>query len=413
MFFERFVAKRYLISKKKIQFITIITFISIAGMAVGVAALIAVLSVFNGFSKYQINALTGFDPHIRFEPNGNNKFGNYQQIISKLNSDDAVKGYDAGIAPYVINKGVIASKKENVVVFVKGVDDKLINLVSNLGEETKIGEFKFNDNENYGGIVLGFNLAAKLGAKVNDTISVLSTAGMEQALTQIVQPKSLRFIVRGIYSASNRDYDKLYSFISLPYSQKLFEMNDEISGLDIRISNINDAQEYKEKLLKIFGNTYNINTWYDLHEDFYSIMKVERWTAYIVLILIIVVATFTITGSLTMTVIEKKRDIGILKALGSSNRSIVQIFMTEGILIGIVGTITGCLLGYAVCLLQINLKIFALDPFVYAIDALPIDLRYSDFIAVSVASLLLSLVASLYPAFKAAKEEPIEAIRWE
>jgi len=413
MFFERFVAKRYLISKKKIQFITIITFISIAGMAVGVAALIAVLSVFNGFSKYQINALTGFDPHIRIEPNGNNKFGNYQQIISKLNSDDAVKGYDAGIAPYVINKGVIASKKENVVVFVKGVDDKLINLVSNLGEETKIGEFKFNDNENYGGIVLGFNLAAKLGAKVNDTISVLSTAGMEQALTQIVQPKSLRFIVRGIYSASNRDYDKLYSFISLPYSQKLFEMNDEISGLDIRISNINDAQEYKEKLLKIFGNTYNINTWYDLHEDFYSIMKVERWTAYIVLILIIVVATFTITGSLTMTVIEKKRDIGILKALGSSNRSIVQIFMTEGILIGIVGTITGCLLGYAVCLLQINLKIFALDPFVYAIDALPIDLRYSDFIAVSVASLLLSLVASLYPAFKAAKEEPIEAIRWE
>ena len=248
---------------------------------------------------------------------------------------------------------------------------------------------------------------------MNDTISVLSTAGMEQALTQIVQPKSLRFIVRGIYSASNRDYDKLYSFISLPYSQKLFEMNDEISGLDIRISNINDAQEYKEKLLKIFGNTYNINTWYDLHEDFYSIMKVERWTAYIVLILIIVVATFTITGSLTMTVIEKKRDIGILKALGSSNRSIVQIFMTEGILIGIVGTITGCLLGYAVCLLQINLKIFALDPFVYAIDALPIDLRYSDFIAVSVASLLLSLVASLYPAFKAAKEEPIEAIRWE
>lgn len=382
-------------------------------MAVGVGALIAVLSVFNGFSKYQINALTGFDPHIRIEESGNNKLNNYQQIISKLQNEPETKKNISGIAPYTINKGVVASKKNNVVVFIKGVDDKLIGSVSNVTNETRIGEFAFKDNENFGGIILGFNLSAKLGTKVNDTVTVLSTAGMEKALTQIVQPKSLKFVVKGIYSASNRDYDKLYAFISLPYSQKLFEMENSISGIDIRLSNINESQEYKEKLINILGNNYNINTWYDLHEDFYSIMKVERWTAYVILSLIIVVATFTITGSLTMTVIEKKRDIGIMKALGSTNGSIVKIFMFEGILIGIFGTILGCLFGLIICTLQIKFKIFALDPFVYAIDALPVDMRYADFIAVSIASLLLSFLASLYPALKAAKEEPIEAIRWE
>lgn len=409
MFFERFVAKRYLLSKKKIQFITIITFISVLGIAVGVGALISTLSVFNGFNKYQVTALTGFDPHIRIEPINDSKLTDYAQVISKLSDDGEIKG----IAPYTINKGVIASKRNNVVVFIKGVDEKKINSISNVAEETKLGEFEFKDNENAGGIVLGFNLADRLMARLNDTISVLSTVGMEKALTQIVQPKSLRFVVRGIYDAKNRDYDKLYAFISLPYSQKLFDMDNSVSGVELRLYDINRSQEFKDKLKKIFGDKYNVNTWYDLHQEFYSVMLAERWTAYIILTLIITVATFTIAGSLTMTVIEKQRDIGILKAMGSSNGSVVRIFMFEGILIGITGTIFGCCLGLGACLLQIKYKLFSLDPLVYSIDALPIDLRYTDFIAVSIAALVLSFIASLYPALRAAKEEPIKAIRWE
>jgi lipoprotein-releasing system permease protein len=150
-----------------------------------------------------------------------------------------------------------------------------------------------------------------------------------------------------------------------------------------------------------------------MHQELYSVMLAEKRTAYIVLCLIITVATFNIAGSLTMTVIEKKRDIGILKAMGSTNGSIVKIFMFEGILIGIYGSIFGCVLGLGVCLLQIKYKLFPLDPLVYPIDALPIDMRWVDFVLVACAALFFSFAASLYPALRAARQEPIQAIRWE
>lgn len=410
MAFERFIARRYLLSKKKIQFITIITLISIIGIAVGVGALISVLSVFNGFNKFQVTSLTGFDPHLRIEFAAGGKMDDYNQVIDKVKSISAV----TGIAPFTMNKAVITSSKSNTFVFIKGVDDKKIGEVSNVKEETGAGEFEFKDSEEFGGIVLGLSLAGKLSSKVGDTITVLSTSGMEKALTQIVQPRSLRFIVRGVYDANNRDYDKLYAFISIKYSQKLFDMGSAVSGVEIRLNNINNSDEVKEKLQKILGSNYIIYTWYDLHKDLYSVMQVERWTAYVILSLIIIVATFTIAGSLTMTVIEKKRDIGVLKAMGASNGSVIKIFMFEGILIGIYGTIIGCLLGFGICEAQIHFKLFPLDPMVYSpLDALPIDLRWTDFIYVSIASLVLSFIASLYPARSAAKQEPIQAIRWE
>jgi lipoprotein-releasing system permease protein len=410
MIFERFIARRYLLSKKKIQFITIITVISIIGVAVGVGALITVLSVFNGFNKFQVTALTGFDPHIRIESSTGDKLLEYSRVLDKLKDESEIKG----IAPFTLNKGVISSKRDNVVVFLKGIDEKRIEQVSDVKEKTNIGEFKFEDSENFGGIVLGLNLAGKLGAKIDDTLTVLSPSGMEKALTQIVQPKSLRFVVRGIYDANNREYDKLYAFISLGYSQRLFDLGPSVNGVEIRLKNINDSQGFKEKLTGILGMDFFVNTWYDLHQDLYSIMQVERWTAYIILSLIIAVATFNIAGSLTMTVLEKKRDIGILKAMGTSNKSIIRIFMFEGILIGIYGTLIGCILGLTVCLLQINYKLFPLDPTVYSpLDALPIDLRWTDFIYVGIAALVLAFLASLYPALRAAREEPIQAIRWE
>ncbi len=407
--FERFIARRYLLSKKKVQFITIITLISIIGVTVGVAALIAVLSVFNGFNKYQMDILTGFDPHIRIESDSGGVISNYQGLIEKISGESKVKA----IAPFTMNKGVISSSKNNIVAFVKGVDDKKIDGLSDVKEKTTLGDFEFRDNDEIGGIVLGNSLAAKLEARVLDTISVMSTVGMEKALTQIVTPRTQKFIVRGIFDANNRDYDKLYSFISLPKSQSLYDLGNNAGGLEIRLDNINESENEREKLTSLLGKGYKVSTWYDLHEDLYSVMKVERWTAFIVLSLIISVASFSIVGSLTMTVMEKRRDIGILKAMGTPNKSIVKIFMFEGILIGIYGTVFGCALGLAVCLAQIKFKFFALDSMVYSIDALPIDIRFMDYIYVSICALLLSLAASLYPALRAARTEPIKAIRWE
>ncbi|MCC6864730.1 MAG: ABC transporter permease [Ignavibacteria bacterium] len=407
--FERFIARRYLLSKKKVQFITIITLISIAGVTVGVAALIAVLSVFNGFNKYQLDILTGFDPHIRVQADSGNVINDYSKLIEKIKLAGNIKA----IAPYTINKGVISSKKNNVVAFIKGVDDKSIGELSDVKDKTSLGEFEFNDNNETGGIILGNSLAAKLEARVLDTISVMSTIGMEKALTQIVTPRTQKFIVRGIFDANNRDYDKLYSFISLPKSQSLYDLKSGVNGIEIRLDNIDNSESEKSALEILLGNSFKVNTWYDLHEDLYSVMKVERWTAFIVLSLIIAVASFSIIGSLTMTVIEKRRDIGILKAMGTRSSSIIKIFMFEGILIGIYGTVFGCILGLIVCIMQIRFKLFPLDTMVYSIDALPIDIRYTDFIFVSLSALFLSFLASLYPALRAAKQEPIKAIRWE
>lgn len=409
MIFEKFIAGRYLLSKKKIQFITLITLISILGVSIGVAALISVLSVFNGFNKFQVKTLTGFDPHVRIEPAAGGQLSDYNQIIDKLKNDEKV----TGIAPYTLNKGVISSRKNNVVVFLKGVDDKKIGGISDVTEETHIGEFRFNDDENFGGIVLGINAADKLQTRIGDTVTVMSTIGMEKALTQIVQPKTQKFIVRGIFDIRNRDYDKFYAFISFNYSQHLFDLGNAANGIELRLRDINDSENFKERLSKLLGANYTISTWFDMHQELYSVMLAEKRTAYIVLCLIITVATFNIAGSLTMTVIEKKRDIGILKAMGSTNGSIVKIFMFEGILIGIYGSIFGCALGLGVCLLQIKYKLFPLDPLVYPIDALPIDMRWGDFVLVACAALLLSFAASLYPALRAARQEPIQAIRWE
>lgn len=409
MAFERFIARRYLLSKKKVQFITIITLISIVGVTVGVAALISVLSVFNGFSKYQVDILTGFDPHIRVLPDSGGRMSDYGTVISKIKSETDV----AAIAPYTMNKGVISTKKNNLVAFVKGVDEKVIGQLSSVKERTTIGDFEFNDNDEVGGIVLGGSLAAKLEARVLDTITIMSTAGMEYSLTQIITPKTLRFVVRGIYDSNNREYDKLYSFISLPKSQNLYELKDAVNGIELRMDNIDKSNDVREKLAASLGKNYNVLTWYDLHENLYSVMKLERWTAFIILSLIIAVASFSIIGSLTMTVIEKRRDIGILKAMGTPNRSIVNIFMYEGILIGVYGTVFGSILGFAVCMAQIKFKLFPLDTMVYSIDALPVDIRYMDFLYVGICAMVLSFLASLYPALRAAKQEPIKAIRWE
>lgn len=407
--FERFIARRYLLSKRKVQFITVITYISVIGLTVGVAALIVMLSVFNGFNKFQLDTLTGFDPHIRVEADSGSVITDYNSVQNRIKTEINV----TEISPFTINKGVISSKKNNIVAFVKGVDDKKISGLSDVTEKTTLGSFEFRDNDEFGGIILGNSLAAKLEARVLDTISVMSTVGMEKALTQIVTPKTQKFIVRGIFDANNRDYDKLYSFVSIPKSQKLFELGGSVNGIELRINDIDNSDNEKQRIKQLLGNTYRVSTWYDLHEDLYSVMKVERWTAFTVLSLIIAVASFSIVGSLTMTVMEKKRDIGILKAMGTKNSGIMKIFMFEGILIGIYGTIIGTILGLAICIAQIKLKFYPLDSMVYSIDALPIDLRYTDFIYVSICALAISVLASLYPALRAARQEPIKAIRWE
>ncbi len=405
---EYFIARRYLFSRRKFNFISIISLISIIGVTIGVAALIIVLSVFNGFGNKVTGILISFDPHIRIEATGNTKLTDYSSIQQKIK--------DAGIkssTPFTLNKGMIANARSNEVIMIKGVEEKEAGNVSGVKEAVKFGKFDLSDYGEYGGIVLGYSLMNKIKTRPGDTLTLLSPAGLENSLTQFVDPRSQKFIITGVYDSDNKDYDGNYAYISLKRSQDLFQLEDKVNGVEMRLDNINDSEKEKEKISAAIGNNYKVSTWYDLHEDFYSLLKVERWVAFVILSLIIAVASFNILGSLTMTVIEKKRDIGVLMAMGASDKMITNIFLLEGVFVGITGVILGTVLGLGITLAQKYFEFYKLDSSVYKITALPVELRFTDFIYIPLAAMILCYLASLYPSRRAAKLNPVNAIRWE
>ncbi len=410
MKFESFISKRYLISKHKINFISIISFISVAGITIGVAALIVVLSVFNGFGSLVTSFLINFDPHVRIEITSPEGFGKQQELKSAIQSIPDVNKF----APYVDGK-VLAYHKGNIqVINLKGISEKTGNDIYGINKSMLYGKYDFSDSQGFPGIILGLTLADKLESLIGDTVTIVSPVGIEKTITQFSMPKTQRFIVRGIYSSNNNDYDASYIFSSLRAAQNLFGYNNRIQGYDIRLNNIDQSPEVKKQLeSKLNTNYFSVSTWYDFHRELYKMMTIERWAAYIILCLIVAVATFNILGSLSMSVIEKTRDIGILRSMGVTEKSVLKIFMYEGLLIGVVGTLAGLLLGYFICFLQLKFNIYPLDPTQYKIDSLPLQLRLTDFFFVTGASMLLSFLASLFPAKRAAKVNPLEAIKWE
>jgi lipoprotein-releasing system permease protein len=391
------------------RFINIIMLVSVVGITVGVAALIIVLSVFNGFNSVVTNVLVGFDPHIRIEAGSGRKIADADSVLLLVQGHPDV----AAAAPYIAGKALLVTQRINKVVMVKGVVDSTIDGVSGVKQRTILGRFRFADTREQGSIVLGLTLADRLGTMVGSQLAILSPVGVDAMMVQLTEPIVQPCTVVGIYDSNNKDYDAHYAFVSLQTAQRLFQLDDAVHGVDVRLTSIDRAESVKAALQERLGGGYRVSSWYDLHKDLYSVMQIERWTAYIILCLIVGVATFNVLGSLTMGVIEKRRDIGILKTLGATRRSILRIFMVEGVLVGTVGTVLGSLLGLLVCYIQIRFQVFPLDPTVYIIPAIPVEVRWMDFLVVSGASMLLSILASLYPASRAARLTPVQAIRWE
>ncbi len=383
--------------------------VSVIGITVGVAALIIVLSVFNGFNSVVTNVLVAFDPHVRVEAKHGSSITVTPEILSAVRSDPRV----AAAAPIVTGKALLMTTSVNRVVEIRGVSDSTVGQVSGVAKSIVLGKFHFNDTPQRSGIVLGLALADRLGAMVGSDITIVSPVGVDAMLMQFGQPLTRKCTVVGIYDSQNKDYDAHYAYVSLETAQHLFELGEKVTGIEIRLHNFSDADQVKASLLGWLPHEFDVSTWYDLHRSLYSVMRIERWSAYIILCLIVGVATFNVLGSLTMGVIEKRRDVGVLKALGSTRTSIMRVFMVEGLLVGTIGTFAGLILGYAVCLLQIRYSLFPLDTTVYIIPAIPIEFRLMDFFSVSLASMILSALASLFPAFRAAGLQPVEAIRWE
>lgn len=407
---EFFIAKRYIRSKHKLNFITIISFLSTAGITIGVAALIIVLSVFNGFGSLVKSILISFDPHVRISVVDERGFDKTKLIEEELNS----LGSTADFYPFVEGKVVLLNRQTFEIVTLKGVE--VNNQQSDWGVGSKIisGNYDLDDRNGVSKIILGLPLALKLSARVGDTINAASAYNIEKTITSLSLPRTQKFVVAGLFESNNRDYDIAYSFTSLKSGQRLFGLRDRITGYEVRLDDIERSETVKTRLnSNLPGGLFSVNTWYDLHKDLFSVMLIERWAAYILLCLIIAVATFNIFASLTMTVLEKKKDIGIMRSIGLTRKSILKIFMLEGLLVGMIGTILGILIGVAVCYIQIEYNFYPLDPSKYIIDSLPVELRFTDIIAVGLMAMFLSFIASLYPARRAANTMIIDSIKYE
>lgn len=412
MSYSTFIALRYIKSKRKVASVSIISLISLLGVIVGTAALIIVISVFNGFQGIVTNILVNFDPHIRVTSQSGQYLSNPERVLAEVSSLREVRS----ATMFLSGKAMIVSGGVNRAINIVGIVPAGNERISSLSKSVALGRFLDPDREDQ--ILIGLSLADALGSVVGDTVAVISPAGIERSLTQFYQPKVQKFVVGGIYQSQNKDYDGYYAFVNLPAAQYLFASPgsavspDMVNGIDAKLYDIGKSSEVKSKLEETLPGD-RIDTWYDLHKDLYQMMTIERIVAYIVLSLIILIAAFNILGSLTMTVIEKRREIGVLKAMGATQSGIMRIYLFEGMLVGFLGSIVGLILGFGVGEAQIKYHLFKLDTNVYIIPALPVSMHIVDFIVVGLIALVICSLAALYPAKRASRIDPADAVRWE
>ncbi|MFQ5676853.1 MAG: lipoprotein-releasing ABC transporter permease subunit [bacterium] len=413
MSYEFFVANRYLKSKRKTGFISLITYISMLGVTIGVAALIIVLSVMNGFEKEVRSRIIGFGAHIEFRTFHQEGVEDYKKISEQIANFEHIKG----ISPYIEDKALIyTSQKKKSGAAVKGIDPASIKQVSDIEDDVvygvfELGEINTDGHKSYPGIVLGRYLGDRLNVDLGDKVQLLSPTGISPLLSRM--PALRTFQVSGFFETGIFEIDDVFAYVSIKEAQRLFEMGNKVSGIEIKLDDLEQADAVATRLREHFGYPYAAVTWFDMNKNLFSWMQLEKWGMFIILSLIVMVAAFNIISTLIMIVLEKTKEIGILKSMGATSSSIMKVFMLEGLIGGVVGTMLGCLIGFSLCWAQQKFEFFSLPPDVYIISALPILMKVRDFVLIALAALLLCFLATVYPALKASKLEPVEAIRYE
>jgi len=404
------IAVKYIYPFRSFHFITVITTLSLIGIIVGVAAIICVTSIFNGFREFAENQLLSFDPHIRIAAQKGAWINNCDSINELLKCEPGIKAS----ASVIQGRTVILKGSNLQVSTLNAVRQKDFRYVSGIDTSIILGRFLLRSQPYFPTIVIGAFLADKLHALPGDTLTLMSPALIETAILSLSSNVGVQVRVAGIFQTNNREYDESYLFASFDVGQNLFKLQDNTAfSIDIRINDISEVNKIKAKLEKKFRGTLIVQSWYDLHKDLYDIMKLERVAAFVVLSLIIIIAAFNVLASLSMTVVEKHKDIGVLKSSGAKDSLIRNIYMITGIFIGLISTVIGALLGLGLCYGQIKFSWYQLDKTKFLISAVPVSVHYSDVILVVIFSLFLSLAASIYPAHKASKLLITNAIREE
>jgi lipoprotein-releasing system permease protein len=402
------VALRHLRGRHHLGFISVVTWFSVLGIFLGTAALILVLAVMSGFESEVQGRIIGLDAHLRVRSWHDRGIAGHEELAARLSSLPHLKE----MQPYVLDKGMLRFQGESEGAVIRGSTSQGLATVLQRPEAIIDGVASVDPAGAGGlpGILVGRYLGAGLGVIPGDTLLLLSPTGIVSSFSQ---PMVRRFQVRGIFELGIYEFDDAIAFIDLAEAQSLFRMGPLVTGLEIRLDDVERAGEAKEWLTERLEYPLAAWTWYDMHKNLFSMMKLEKWMMFIMLSLIVLVAAFNIISVLTMVTMERRREIGILKALGADPASIRRIFMREGLLLGATGTLLGALLGLFICWLQIRFKLLSLPPDVYFISTFPVELRWPDILAVVGSALLISLLATLYPAWRAAGLHPVEVIRHE
>jgi len=403
------IAFRYIFSRHSFNFITIINILSLIGITIGVAALIIVISIFNAFQDIAIKQIVGFDPHIQISNIANNNL-NYNQINNYIKNNQEIDKFAT-----IQNSRVVFFKQNAVrVVNIKLLVSQNHSYFDFLNNNLLIGSTKINQIGNLPCVWIGAGLADALHTLPSDTMQILFTNNIEQSLLTFQLPNFSSAIIGGIYQSNVKDYDIDYAFASSPIMLKYFRDNnlESYNTIEIRIKNLNKLDKITNELKKQFPN-YKIENWKDLNKAYYSVMQFERTAASLLLGLIVIVAVFNIFSSLTMTIIEKRKDIAILRAIGARTNFIRKIYLLEGSIIGIIGSILGGTMGIALCYGQIHYKWFKIDATKYIMDYIPVLVKYPDVVTIVLTAIIIAILSAYYPSIRASKFEISENLREE
>ncbi|MEW6720831.1 MAG: lipoprotein-releasing ABC transporter permease subunit [Thermodesulfobacteriota bacterium] len=406
---ELHIAEKYLLAKRKQTFISIITFISVGGVAVGVMALIIVLAVMSGFERELKDRILGATAHIHVTSLDGS-------VAKPFEAAERVRKFEgvAAASPYIFSQMMISSGSGSVGGVLRGVDTATFGSVTRLTKDLRVGKLEDLHRPAAGGmpgVILGKELAGNLAVGAGDLVEILVPGGSITPLGAF--PKTARFRVAGIAESGMYEYDATFAYISFEEAGRLLGLEGRGTGIEVRVRDIYAAADIAKRLRAELGYPFWAKDWMQTNRNLFSALKLEKVVMFIILVLIVMVAAFNIISTLIMVVMEKTKDIAILMTLGATRATIRRIFAIEGLIIGISGTALGTFLGAILCYLLRRYRFISLPSDIYYITTLPVLLEVKTVLLVVASSILICFLATVYPAAQAARVDPAEAIRYE